>query len=183
MDAHGPVACHRDMRESDQSLVAAAKAGSRDAASELFSRHWDDARRVALATCRRRAMADDVAQDAMVQAFAALETFRGEGPFGAWLRRIVVTRALNALRDERRLVPLDDADAPVWDEPHVGDAGLARAVSALPHDQRIAVQLRYGADLTPPEIADALGVAVGTVHSRLARALAGLRTALEVADA
>lgn len=56
MDADGPVACHTVMDDPDGELVAAARAGSREAAGELFARHWDDARRVALAVVRRDAL-------------------------------------------------------------------------------------------------------------------------------
>jgi RNA polymerase sigma-70 factor, ECF subfamily len=171
------------MEASDTELARAVSRGSRDAAALLFERNWGEARRLAHSVCGREAMADDIAQEAMVQAFTSIRSFRGDGPFGAWLRRIVVTRALNAMRAERRLVALDAAGDPgAEDQPHIPDQSLRDAIARLPRDQRIAVGLRYGADLTPAEIADATGVAVGTVHSRLARALTQLRTTLEVAD-
>lgn len=171
------------MEPSDHDLARAAAAGSRDAGAELFRRHWPQARRVARAVVGRDALADDVAQEAMVTAFASIRRYRGDGEFAGWLRRIVVTRALNALRAERRLVSLDAAaDMPVDDAPHLADPALRDAVAALPGDQRIAVALRYGAGLTPTEIAQATGVAVGTVNSRLGRALARLRATLETAD-
>ncbi|MCC6832906.1 MAG: RNA polymerase sigma factor [Thermoleophilia bacterium] len=171
------------MNEPEIELVRAAKRGSREAAGELFDRYWDEARRVARAVCGRETLVDEVAQEAMVQAFASIRDFRGDGPLGAWLRRIVVTRGLNALRFERRFVPLEDAAslADLGGLP-LPDPALRRAVASLPTDQQVALRLRYGLDLSPPEIAGALGVALGTVNSRLARALAALRVHLEVAD-
>lgn len=177
------MVCHRGMEHSDHELVTLALGGSRDAGEVLFRRHWPHARRVAHAVCGRSSLGDEVAQEAMVQAFSSLGRFRGDGPFAAWLRRIVVTRSLNALRAERRLAPLDDAElAGTEDRPHIPDARLVAAVGALSQEHRVVVALRYGADMTPPEIADALGVAVGTVNSRLGRALARLREVMEVAD-
>jgi len=171
------------MNEPEIELVRAAKGGSREAAGELFDRHWDEARRVARAVCGRETLVDEVAQEAMVQAFATIRDYRGDGPFGAWLRRIVVTRGLNALRSERRLAPLEEAASLAGrDDLPFPDPALRRSVASLPADQQVALRLRYGLDLSPPEIAAAIGVALGTVNSRLARALAALRAHLEVAD-
>ncbi|MCC6417468.1 MAG: RNA polymerase sigma factor [Gemmataceae bacterium] len=93
----------------------------------------------------------------MVQAFAQIRRYRGDGPFAGWLRRIVVTRSLNALRSERRLVGLEAADALPATEAAPSDPALLRAVEALPVDQRVVVTLRFGLGLTPTEIAAAIG--------------------------
>src|SRR6476646_11870125 len=94
----------------DGELVARARQGSRDAAAELFSRHWPGAWRVARAVTGRRDMADDVAQDAFERAFAALHRFDRRRPFAPWLQRIVVNRSLDLLRSERRLVGQESLD-------------------------------------------------------------------------
>lgn len=168
---------------SDRALARDAARGSAAAAEELFARHWEEARRVAQTVCGRASLGDEVAQEAMVQAFAQIRRYRGDGPFAGWLRRIVVTRSLNALRSERRLVGLDAAGEMPANEAVPSDPALLRAVEALPIDQRVVVTLRFGLDLTPSEIAAAIGVPVGTVGSRLARALDQLRTTYEVVDA
>lgn len=161
---------------TDAELVARARRGSRDAAAELFERHWDAAWRAALGITGRRATADDVAQEAFVRAFAALSRFDTSRPFAPWLHRIVVNRALDVLRAERRLAPEAD-EAVAW--PDVGgDIGLLDLVRSLPLQRRVVVVLRYGVGLAPAAIADVLGVPVGTVHSRLARALDQLREEL-----
>jgi RNA polymerase sigma-70 factor (ECF subfamily) len=170
------------MDRSDTALARDAAAGSSDAAGELFRRHWQEARRVARAVCGRHALADEVAQEAMVQAFAQIRRYRGEGPFGAWLRRIVVTRALDAMRAERRTTGLDALDGMAVEMPGTADPLLMRAVAGLPPEQRVVVALRFWLDLTPSEIAAATGMRVGTVGSRLARGLAALRSTLEVSD-
>src|SRR4051794_14303866 len=104
---------------SDRLLVRAACAGDRDAAGVLFGRYWQSAWRVAYGVTGRRALADDVAADAFERAFAALGRFDERRAFLPWLHRIVVNRALDLLRAERRLVgsePLEDAEAPATDE-------------------------------------------------------------------
>ena len=183
-DATWVVVCHMGMEASDHDLARRAAQGSKDAAAELFTRHWSEVRRTAHAVCRRPALADEVAQAAMVQAFTGIAGYRGDGSFAGWLRRIVVTRALNARRGERRLAPLEAAgEMGVEDQPRLPDPSLADALAGLSDKQVLVLRLRYGLDLSPPEIAQALGVPVGTVNSRLGRALRQLRRTLEVPDA
>ena len=162
----------------DAELVGRARRGSRDAAAELFERHWTAAWRAAYGVTGRRALADDVAQDAFERAFAALSRFDDRRPFGPWLHRIVVNRALDLLRAERRLVG-EVERGEEWVDLRAGDRGLLEAVASLPLQRRVVVVLRYGIGMPPPAIAEVLGVPLGTVHSRLARALAELREELE----
>jgi RNA polymerase sigma-70 factor (ECF subfamily) len=165
---------------TDADLVARARGGSREAAAELFERYWGAAWRAAYAVTGRRAMADDVAQDAFERAFAALGRFDERRPFGPWLHRIVVNRALDLLRSERRLV--GEVVEAEWVDVRDGDVALLDAVSALPLQRRVVVVLRFGLGLTPSVIAEVLGVPVGTVSSRLARALDQLRAQYEESD-
>jgi RNA polymerase sigma-70 factor (ECF subfamily) len=161
----------------DRALVRAARRGDRDAAAELFRRHWPGAWRVAFGVTGRRAMADDVAADAFERAFAALSRFDDRRPFRPWLHRIVVNRSLDLVRAERRLVggdpPFEPAD--LHDDEAGADRALLEAVAGLPSQRRVVVILRYGVGMGAAEIAAALDLPVGTVHSRLARALEQLR--------
>jgi RNA polymerase sigma-70 factor (ECF subfamily) len=168
---------------SDAKLVELARRGSRDAAAELFARHWRAAWRAAYAVTGRREMADDVAQDAFERAFAALSRFDERRPFAPWLHRIVVNRCLDLLRAERRLVlreaELDRLEAR---DASAGDEELLEAVAGLSLQRRVVVVLRYGLGYTPSAIAGLLDVPTGTVNSRLARALEELRAEYEVND-
>jgi RNA polymerase sigma-70 factor, ECF subfamily len=165
------------LRRSDAALVRRAREGSRDAAAELFARHWPGAWRAALVVTGRREMADDVAQDAFERAFAALGRFDESRPFAAWLHRIVVNRSLDLLRRERRLVGIDAAPEQKGALRDVAaeDRALLEAVSRLSEQRRVVLMLRYGLGYPPSEIAEVLGLPPGTVHSRLARALEDLR--------
>jgi RNA polymerase sigma-70 factor, ECF subfamily len=162
---------------SDGELVSRARLGSSDAAAELFSRHWPGAWRVAYTVTGRRDMAEDVAQDAFERAFAALARFDRSRAFAPWLHRIVVNRSLDLLRSERRLVgpeALDRLESP-WRDQTGDDRRLLAAVSGLSPQRRVVIVLRYGLGYSPAAIADLLELPVGTVHSRLARALDDLR--------
>ncbi|MGZ4430877.1 MAG: RNA polymerase sigma factor [Gaiellales bacterium] len=162
---------------SDAELVRRARGGSREAAGELFTRYWPGAWRAARVVTGRREMADDIAQDAFERAFAALSRFDESRPFGAWLHRIVVNRSLDLLRSERRLVGTDAAERMEgpWRDVDGEDRALLQAVEGLSPQRRVAVVLRYGLGYSPPQIAELLEVPVGTIHSRLARALEDLR--------
>jgi RNA polymerase sigma-70 factor, ECF subfamily len=162
---------------SDGELVARAREGSSDAASELFARHWPAAWRLAVTVTGRRDMADDVAQDAFERAFAALARFDRQRPFAPWLHRIIVNRSLDLLRRERRLVGLDREERleGEWRDQSADDRRLLAAVAGLSPQRRVVIVLRYGVGYAPAAIAELLDLPVGTVHSRLARALDDLR--------
>ena len=169
---------------SDAKLVKLARTGSREAAAELFARHWRPAWCAAFAVTGRRDMADDVAQDAFERAFAALSRFDERRPFAPWLHRIVVNRCLDLLRSERRLVAGDDElERLEWRDPGGGDRELLEAVAGLSLQRRVVIVLRYGLGYSPSAIAELLRLPTGTVNSRLARALDDLRDRYEVNDA
>jgi RNA polymerase sigma-70 factor, ECF subfamily len=170
----------------DEELVSAARGGSREAAGELFERHWAAAWRAAFALTGRHAAAEDVVQDAFERAFRALTRFDGRRPFAAWLHRIVVNAALNRIRADRRLVALDDVPEPPAPEPAtsgVPSSVLLAGVASLSPERRAVVVLRYGLEHSLADVADILEIPLGTVQSRLHRALADLRCHFEVDDA
>jgi len=174
-------------RRPDIELVPLAREGSAEAAEALFDRYWAHAWKAAYAVTADRALADDAAQEAMERAFVALDRFDETRPFGPWLKRITVNRAIDHLRKRRRVEPLSEDAFHAW---VVGDSAeddlrlwaVTDAVAALPDGRRLVVVLHYWLDLPLEEIAGVLGIPFGTVASRLARAKAELREALEGAD-
>ncbi|MGD9696536.1 MAG: RNA polymerase sigma factor [Thermoleophilia bacterium] len=165
---------------SDSRLVASARGGSRAAAAELVRRHWRVAWARGYAVTGRAALAEDVAQDAMAAALAKLDTLHEPSGFAPWLARIATHRALDALRAERRLTALDAAPEPAveWVDDAGDGAEVRRAVASLPIERRTVVVMRFWLDCAPSEIAETLGIPVGTVNSRIARAQEQLRQIL-----
>ncbi len=160
-------------------------AGSERAGAELFARHWVAAWRLALSVTGSSAAADDIAQDAFERAFRGLAGFNGRSSFRTWLSRIVLNRAVDVGRRQQRSHPLEVAEtllAPWSDDDVLRDRDLLDAVAALPPERRTVVALRYWAQHSPAEIAEILDLPLGTVHSRLGRALTELRSRLEVPD-
>ena len=134
--------------------------------------------RVASAIVRDRDLAWDAVQEGFADAVRGRAGFRGEAPLEAWVWRLVVNAAL---RSQRRPppVPLPDGFECVVSQNGNGP-DVRNAVAALPERQRLAVFLRYYADLDYRAIADVLGVEVGTVSATLHAALSALRETMEV---
>ncbi len=171
----------RSRVRTDAALVRAAQRGSEDAFDELFGRHWPRAYRAACLVCGDADAAEDVAQEAFLAAIRALDRFDRRRPFGPWLHRIVVNRAIDhtrarALRREVAGERLPEPAAPVAATP---DEDLAAALAALGLEQRAVVVLRHVLGCTPGEIASLLDLPRGTVNSRLRRGLDALAADLD----
>ena len=125
----------------------------------------------------------DVVQDAFVQAVRNRATYRGEAPLEAWIWRIVINEALALRRRRAPDVDWGSESSTETSTNHVPeqDATVRAWVAALPERQRLAVFLRYFADLDYRSIAAALEVEVGTVSATLATAHAALRRSYEEA--
>jgi RNA polymerase sigma-70 factor (ECF subfamily) len=167
----------------DDELVRKAQAGSREAASLLFSRHGEDCWRLAYLLVQDRAAADDITQDAWERAFRGLAGFEARSSFRTWVRRIVVNRASDHMRRERRrpdIAPLAAEVRAPQDDLGASAAEVIGAIRALSTDRRTVVVLHHWAGLTVAECAAVLDVPAGTVQSRLARAMDDLRSTLGV---
>ena len=159
--------------------VRRAQAGSPSAIEALYRAHWQRAYRAAYLVVHDAAGAEDIAQEAFLAAVRSLDRFDRRRPFGPWLHRIVVNRAIDWARARmlRREVELEDVH-------HRGDAArespeLLRALAELPPEQRAVIVLRHLLEYTPREIADLLDLPRGTVNSRLRRGLDRLAPRLE----
>jgi RNA polymerase sigma-70 factor (ECF subfamily) len=183
--ATGAVTRVRRTGTSELALVRDAQRGHAEALEELFRRHWPRAHRAAWLVVHDAGAAEDVAQEAFLAAVRALDRFDRRRPFGPWLHRIVVNRAIDhaRAREVRREVAAEAAGhAPAAPScPSGRDAPsdeLMAALAALAPEQRAVIVLRHLLGFTPGEIARALGLPRGTVNSRLRRGLDALREPL-----
>jgi len=137
--------------------------------------------RVATAILGDEVAAHDAVQEGFAQALTQRASFRGDGPLEAWVWRIVVNAALAArrARTARREEPESSAASPRANGRPVQENGVRAWIAALPERQRLAVYLRYYADLDYRSIAAALDVEVGTVSATLSAAHQALRRSLE----
>jgi RNA polymerase sigma-70 factor (ECF subfamily) len=166
------------MRPNERALISHARRGAPDAVEELFRRHWRSVWRAAFALTMRRELANDIAQEAFVRAMSSLDRFDDSRPFAPWLTRIAANLAIDELRRERRLDPGQTVDIGAEPGPESDDR-VVRAVARLEPERRLIVALHYWLDYSTPEIARLLELPLGTVASRLSRALDELRTDLE----
>jgi RNA polymerase sigma factor (sigma-70 family) len=182
--------------EDEQAILDGARAGEQDAFAVLMRRFNRRLYRLARAIVRDDAEAEDALQDAYINAFRSLGTFRGESSLSTWLSRLVINECLKRTRrDARRqnvipmthspadreleAVPSNDSASPdeATDRAQMR-AILERNIDALPESFRAVFVLRSVEELTVEETAECLGIAAETVRTRHFRAKSLLRDAL-----
>src|SRR3954470_12438279 len=166
-------------RKRDPSgVVRAAQAGSAAAFEELFRAYWPSAHRAAFLVVHDAAAAEDIAQEAFLAAIRRLHHFDRKRPFGPWLHRIVVNRAIDWTRARQLRAETGPADAGAWqDDRDLSDETVA-ALARLTPEHRAVIVLRHLLGYSPGEIAEILDLPRGTVNSRLRRGLDTLQEAV-----
>lgn len=188
-----PQRISRAPSEDETGLVRAAQSGDAKAFSEIVRRYQRAVYRVAYALTRNASDADDLAQETFVRAWGAIGRFDLGQPMYPWLSRIVTNLAFSLFRGRKRrpetpLEPLLEAGHQwgVQDDPadHTArsehDTKLQAAFAELSPEHQAILALRAVDDQSYEEIAQTLGIPVGTVMSRLSRARAELKKHLGV---
>jgi RNA polymerase sigma-70 factor (ECF subfamily) len=182
------VGQRRPIDGDDATLASRARAGDRRAFTVLLRRHDPTMRRLAYRMLADATAMDDVLQEAYVKAYTALPGYRDDSRFGTWLYRITYNACIDEIRRRRRrpapaAEPLDVPSRQAGPERTVTAAETVRRTLAdLPPDQRATVVLVDGEGFDHQTAARILGVAPGTVASRLSRARHTLRRSTEEVD-
>ena len=177
---------------TENELVRAAAGGDEAAFGELVRIHENKVYHLALRMCGSAEDAGDIAQDAFLAAWRGLPSFRGESGFSTWLYRLVSNAAIDHLRrtrHQRGNVSLDDeelnldaADPAPGPQESAEEEDLKSLVqdglNLLGDDHRTVLVMREVQELSYEEISHTLGIDLGTVKSRLARARSALRKIL-----
>ena len=151
---------------------------------ELMREHRAMVFSVAYHFLRDRDLADEIAQDVFLSLHTHLAGLESAAHAGFWLRKVAVQRAIDAARKRNRRpqVSLEDVAEPSV-RPAAGDPMLGgmlrRLIATLPETPRIAMILRYQEDMDPADIAETMGIPLGTVKSHIQRSLSLLREKLE----
>lgn len=145
----------------------------------LYRRRYPHFVQVARAVVGDEQAAYDAVQDGFALALRKRASFRGEGPLEAWVWRTVLNAALMARRLNGAFEPFEQVSEPASRDTRDEGAQIRAWVAILPERQKLAVFLRYYADLDYRAIASALEVEVGTVSASLSAAHSALRRAIE----
>lgn len=180
-----------EIEKTESELIRQAQSGDRLAYDQLVRRHQRTVYRWAYNVVRSHDVADEVAQEVFVRTYLALERIDPERPLGSWLCKTTVNVALNMLRKQRFREQWAQDNAPEpremssrVEQPDAGlrrhrvIARLQRAISELPAVYRTALLLRTRDNLSYGQIAEVMGVSLGTVMSRLNRARKKLRDSM-----
>jgi len=167
---------------AEASVVALAVSGDDQAFAELVRRRQGMVRELMRRLCGDRAFAEDLAQQAFVQARRQLGRLRSPGAFGSWLRAIAVNVWLQEARRAPARLEIPNAEPPEPDAEGLQPADLAaarldlsRALLRLKPSERVCLVLAYAEGLSHGEIAEATGWPLGTVKSNVARGAGRLR--------
>ena len=165
-------------RGDERAWIRGALAGKASDFEALFRTYWPSAYRAAYLVVHDSAAAEDIAQEAFLAAVRNLDRFDRRRPFGPWLHRIVVNRAIDWSRRRRLLGEVELHEAPARPgEPGVGSDTVA-ALQRLSPEHRAVIVLRHLLGYTPGQIARMLDLPRGTVNSRLRRGLDELKEQL-----
>lgn len=195
MDGIAAVIPRVKYRESDPdgAAVARCRAGNADAFAEIVERYQGMVGGIAARAARHPDDAEDITQEVFVRAWKSLRGFRGDAKFSTWLYRIALNTAMRyggkATDERKRRVeagpeepdplmniaadPDEGPEALVWKR--MSHSALREAVHGLPEKHRVVIILHYFEEKTSEEIAEILGVSVGTVWSRIHYAVKKLR--------
>jgi RNA polymerase sigma-70 factor (ECF subfamily) len=179
--------------DSDEDLVRRAAGGDHAAFTRLMERHERRVYNLCLRMVGDLDDASDATQDAFLTAYRKLSSFRGEAAFTTWLHRVAINASYDLLRKRGRAPVLASSkDHPVEDEriepapdhadETTGAIEVQRALLTIPEEFRAALVLHDVQDAPVQEVADILGVPVGTVKSRLHRGRVALARALGVGE-
>ena len=182
---------------ADSDLISRAAAGDSTAFQELVERHRSMVYRVAYQFAGNHHDAEDIAQEVFIKVYRSLDKFRQDAQLSSWMYRIVMNACIDHRRrqlpagaapfgeeaEQKLLNAPEEAPGPE-ERAYAGELGevLEAEIQRLPHGQRIVFIMRHHQGLKLTEIAEALGLAEGTVKRQLHAAVHRLRQALIAAN-
>ncbi len=178
MKIHSNHTHHEDLQGK---LIEECKKGSRKAQNEIYRRYYRAMFNASMRIVNNRFEAEDVMQEAFLKAFENMGQFRGEVTFGAWLKRIVINRSVDALRKMNKLPtePLENHAAEKFseiNEQEYAEAGpgdihrIKEEIFRLPEGYRIVLSLYLLEGYDHDEIGEILGISPSTSRSQYSRA-------------
>jgi len=166
--------------EIDELTIAGARRGDMRACEKIYRKFHAHAFTLAARVCGNRELARDVTQEAFISAFKRLHQYRGDAPFWAWLRRVIVNHAVSALRKLPHHDAVELEDYMLFEDGDQEGLGrcmdLEQALGQLDDEDRMVVWLHDVEGYKHIEIAELVGKTESYSKTRLNRARARLRT-------
>lgn len=177
-------------RSEDHQLVARVVSGQdTDAFGELVLRHQSHVRNFLRKLTGDYTVADDLAQDCFMHAWAKLQTYSGRGSFIGWLLKVAYTTFLQSKRKSKRYAEIleqvghaTDVESRGVDVQPDEVTDLDRFLAVLSHDERAVMVMSYACGLSHREISDATSMPVGTVKSVIFRGKEKIRNSFDIKD-
>jgi RNA polymerase sigma-70 factor (ECF subfamily) len=167
----------RNRNLSDTDLATGCQKGQADCQEALYRRFAPKMMGVCVRYFPDRAEAQDVLQDAFIRVFDKIHQYKGQGSLEGWVRRLIVSTAIDRLRKNKSIgclhsVPLEDVDEPSVEADHLPDDAdlLLHALQSLPDGYRAVFNLYAIEGFCHAEVAEMLGISVGTSKSQLSNA-------------
>jgi len=161
-----------------QDLIDACKKGDRNAQFKIYKLYYKAMYNTSLRIVNDTMEAEDVMQEAFLQAFQRIHSYTGVGSFGSWLKRIVTNKSLDAIRKRKNIISIEDEklDFPEITEENREEeielqvAGVKDAISELPEEYRIIITLFLIERYSHEEISEMLDITNNLSRTRLVRA-------------
>jgi len=169
-------------------LIEGCKRNDRKCQRLVYERLYSPMMAICMRYCNDKQEASDILQDGFIKVFERIKQYKDDGPFEGWVRRIIVNTAIDAIRKSKKEILTDDTS--IYQETHVGEEDVQAMYKGLKVNdvvdamQKLSPMYRavfnmYVMDgLTHQEIADDLGISVGTSKSNLSKARARIKDIL-----
>ena len=161
-----------------QEIIEACKAGDRNSQFQIYKLYYKAMYNTSLRIVNDTMEAEDIMQEAFLQAFQRIHSYTGVGSFGSWLKRIVINKSLDVIRKRKNLVSMEDekldfpdiAEETREEEILLQVADVKQAISELPEEYRVIISLFLLEQYTHEEISEMLQISNNLSRTRLVRA-------------
>jgi len=168
------------IKDIHHDLIEACRQHDRAAQIELYELYCKAMFNASLRIVNDTAEAEDVMQDSFIEAFNKIDSYRGEGSFGAWLKRIVINNSINVIRKRKETVSIDEADIDLKDtvenDEEYSENVFCRleeirdGIKKLPHAYKTIISLHLLEGYDHQEISEILNTSYGNIRTRYSRA-------------
>ncbi len=168
------------IKDIHQDLIEACRHNDRAAQIEIYDLYYRAMFNASLRIVSDTAEAEDVMQDSFIEAFKKIETYKGEGTFGSWLKRIVVNNSINVIRKRKEMVSIDEVEFELGDvdenEKEYSENVFCRleeirdGIKQLPESYRNIISLHLLEGYDHQEISEILNTTYGNIRTRYSRA-------------